>query len=75
MTLREQIEDFRRRMALFNEWEAAQPPVERSSAAIIADLGFVLSFISREERLRDPDPEKLGIQRMHAGMALVGRGR
>ena len=58
-------------MAAFNQWESEQPPVERSPAAILADLGFLLSLTSAEDRLRDPDPEKLGIQRMRALLALV----
>ena len=69
MTLKEQVEEYRRRMEIFNEWEASHPPMERSSAAIIADLGFLLRWVSSEERLHDPDPEKLGIQRMRAGLA------
>ena len=62
-------------MEEFNGWEAAQPPIERASAAGIADLGFLLGFISPEDRLRDPDPLKLGVQRMRSMLALVGRSR
>jgi hypothetical protein len=75
VTLREQVEEYRRRMAVFNEWEAAQAPVERSTAAMIADLGFLLTWVPPEERLRDPDPEKAGIQRMRAGLAHLRGGK
>ena len=69
MTLREQIEEYRRRMAIFNEWKATQPAVERPFAAIPADVDFLLSWVAPEERMRDPDAEKVGIQRMGAGLA------
>lgn len=39
VTLKEQVDDLNRRWRKFHEWEARQPPVERSAAAIIADLG------------------------------------
>jgi hypothetical protein len=69
MTLRVQLESYRDRMAAFNQWEAAQPLQDRSAAAILADLGFLLSFVSVEDRLSDPDPHKLGIQRMRELLA------
>ena len=68
---KEEIEQYRRRFEESNSWEARQPPTERSPAAILADLGFLWSLVSPEERLRDPDPEKLGIQRMRAMLARV----
>lgn len=70
MTLKEQLESFLRRMTAFNQWESEQPPVERSPAAILADPGFLMALASGEDRLRDPDPEKLGIQVMRALWAL-----
>ena len=73
MTIKEQIEQYHRGLAEFNRWESMQPLPERSPAAIAADLGFVLSRVSRQERLRDPDPKKLGIQRMHALMRRLDR--
>lgn len=72
MTLREQVEQYHRALAEFNRWESMHPAPERSSADIAADLGFLLSRVSREERLRDPDPEKLGIQRMRAIIHRLG---
>ena len=73
MTLKQQVEQYHRGLAEFNQWESMQPPPQRSAAAIAADLGFLLSRVSREERLRDPDPGKVGIQRMHAIMRHLGR--
>ena len=71
MTLKEQVEFRNRCLSEFNRWEAAQPPIERSPAAILADLGFLLRSVSPEDLLRDPDPQKLGIQAMHKAMAWV----
>ena len=70
---KEEIDQYRRRFDAFNAWEAEQLPVDRSPAAILADLGFLLSFVSEEERLRDPDPEKVGIQRLRAILELASR--
>jgi hypothetical protein len=72
MTLREQVEQYRCRMDEFNQWERRQPPIERAPAAILADLGFLLSRVSPERRLADPDPQKLGIRQMRAILARVG---
>ncbi len=66
---KEEIAEYRRRFEAFNAWEAGQALPERAPAAILADLGFLLRFISLEERLRDPDPEKTGIQRMRSILA------
>jgi hypothetical protein len=71
MTLKEQVEQYRSRMGEFNRWERRQSPIERSPAAILADLGFLLSQVSAERRLSDPDPQKLGIGRMRAILARV----
>jgi hypothetical protein len=62
--------EYRARFEALNAWEARQPPIERSPSDILADLGFLLGFVSAEERGKDPDPEKLGIQRMRAILAL-----
>jgi hypothetical protein len=71
MTLKAQLASYLSRMAAFNQWESEQPMADRAPAAILADLGFLLSWVSAEDRLRDPDPEKLGIQRMRALLARV----
>ena len=70
---KEEIEQYRRRMAALGECEKRWPSPLRDPAAVLADLSFLLSFVAPAELLRDPDPEKLGIQKMRAGLALIGR--
>ena len=67
---RQEYEEYRARFEALDDWQARQPPIERDPGEILADLGFLLGFVSEEERLRDPDPDKLGIQRMRAILAL-----
>lgn len=71
MSTREEWELRRKQWEAFNRREAEQPPIERDPADIIADLGTLLSWLPAEERLRDPDPEKIGIQKMRAALALI----
>jgi len=71
VTLKQQIEEYRAALGRFNQWEAEQRPIEREPAAILADLGFILSLIPLAERLQDPDPEKIHIRRMRARLALM----
>lgn len=73
--MREQYEERGRQWAAFHRWEAEQVPVERTPAAILADLGAIREWLPREARLADPDTEKLGIQTMRRGLALLGRAR
>jgi hypothetical protein len=73
MTLREQLVERRRQWEAFNRWEEQQPPLERTPARIVADLGAILSWIPEEDRLRDPDPEKRGIQILRAACAVLDR--
>jgi hypothetical protein len=68
MTLKEQLEQRRRQWEAFHRWEAAQPPVERPAADIIADLGAVWNWLPAEVRSANPDPEKRGIQAMRAAL-------
>jgi hypothetical protein len=69
VTLKEQIEQYHRCLAEFNRWEAKQVQPSRPAEAILADLGFLLSWVSEEDLARDPDPQKLGIQSMRAKLA------
>jgi hypothetical protein len=69
VTLREQIEERRRQWAEYNRWEAEQPPVERAAGDMIADVGAMWNWLAPEDRIRDEDPEKLGIQKMRAALA------
>lgn len=73
MTLREQIEERNRQWRLFHEWEAAQPTVQRDPSAILADLGALLHWCPPELLRHDPDPEKHGIAKMRAALALLSR--
>ena len=70
-TLREQLLERREQWRLFNEWEDAQPPIDRDPAAILADLGAILSWLPADVRTRDADPDKIGIQKMRAALALL----
>lgn len=69
MTLQEQLVIRRCQWAEFHLWEAAQPLVERDPAEILADLGAIWSWLPPEVRTEDPDPGKLGIQKMRAALA------
>jgi len=64
LTLEEQLELRLRQWAAFNRWEAGQPPIERTPAQILADLGTIWSWLPPEVRLEDPDPGKLGIRKL-----------
>ena len=71
MSLKEQIEERRRQWAEFNRWERQNPLPERGAAAVLADLSFLLSFVSAVDRTLDPDPEKSGIRKMRAALACL----
>ncbi len=67
--LREQVAERERQRAEFRRWEAQQPPLEREPARILADLGTIWSWLPPEVRAEDPDPEKRGVQAMHAALS------
>jgi hypothetical protein len=71
VTLREQFEERNRQWRLFHEWEAQQPPISRDPAAIVADLGGLLRWCPPELLSADPDPEKRGVAKMRAALALL----
>lgn len=75
MAEREEYEERRRQWAAFHRWEAKQAPVERSPAALLADIGAIREWLSPEARLADPDPQKLGIQAMRRALARLGGAR
>ena len=75
MTAREEIEARLRQWEEFNRWEAEQPPVERVSADILADLGAILDWAPREVLAEDSDPQKLGIQAMRRALAHIRAGQ
>lgn len=71
MSTREQWELRRKQWEAFNRWEAEQPPIERDPGDILADLGTIWNWLPREVREQDSDPEKIGIQKMRAALALI----
>ena len=75
MTLREQIERPRKQFEAFNRWEAENIAPRRDLAAVLADLSAIWRRLPQDVRSTDPDPEKLGVQRMHRVLALLARRR
>lgn len=72
MTLREQVEERNRQWLQFHEWEAEQPlPPIRDASTVLADLSWLLRWCPPELLETDPDPQKLGIAKMRAGLALL----
>ena len=71
MTLKEHYALRQRQWDEFHRWESEQPSIEREPARIIADLGAIWSWLPTDVRLLDPDPEKVGIQKMRAALALI----
>jgi hypothetical protein len=71
MTLKEQLAIRQRQWDAFHRWEAENPPPARDPADVIADLGAIYSWLPPEVRNTDPDPEKLGIQKMRAALARL----
>ena len=67
--LREQVAEREQQWAEFRRWEAQQPPLEREPGRILADLGTIWSWLPPEVRAEDPDPEKRGVQAMHASLS------
>lgn len=74
MSTREEWELRRQQWEAFNRWEAEQPPLERAPADILADLGTIWSWLPREVGEQDADPQKIGIQKMRAALALLKPG-
>jgi len=71
VTLRAQIEKRNRQWRLFHEWNAEQSSVERPPEAILADLTWLLQWFPEDVVRSDPDPEKHGIAKMRAALALL----
>jgi hypothetical protein len=62
-------EGFRR----YASW-ASSRSVEDEPSQAIAGIGFVWSLLPEDARRADPDPEKLGVRRMHQALAKVFEG-
>lgn len=67
LSLRDRLAQF----AAFNQWEQDHRPVARPFADVLADLGFIWTWVPRDLRLADPDPEKAGLQQMRAVLARI----
>ena len=75
MTLKEQLELRQRQWDAFHCWEEQQPPLERDAGEVLADLSAILDWIPEEDRLRDPDPEKRGVEVLFAAGRILSHGR
>jgi hypothetical protein len=75
VTLKEQFDEQNRQWQRFHEWESTQPREDRDAGRIIADIGAILQWMPVEARQFDPDPEKLGVQAMHAALSKLSPGR
>ena len=71
VTLRDEFDERNRQWRLFHEWEAQQPPVSRDLSAVFADLSALRRLCPPELLSAVPDPEKVGIARMRAALALL----
>ena len=71
MTLADQLKARLRQWAEYNRWEAQQPPIERSPAEIVADVGAIWDWLPPDVRLQDPDPDKQGIKAMRSALARL----
>ena len=72
--LREAVRRRARALAAFGRWERAQGPPERSAESVFAGLGTLYDLLPPDVRARDDDPERLGVRRMHAMLAVLGKG-
>jgi hypothetical protein len=57
--------------ASFNRWERAQPRPEYSAEDTLASLSTILEWIPASVKLRERDPDRRGVRRMHALLALL----
>ncbi|MBC8204079.1 MAG: hypothetical protein H8E87_01065 [FCB group bacterium] len=64
--IEERNEKFRR----FNQWEEQNPP-QYSPETAIHLIGCLYEMLPPEVRMKDDDPEKLGIRKMHSILKLL----
>ena len=69
MTLAQQLAARRKQWQAFHEWEDSYVHPAGSASQNIADVSAIWSMLPEDERLRDPDPEKKGVQRYHEILA------
>lgn len=73
MTLAEQLRRRADQLSEFSRWEDEHPAPPREFIRVLADLSAIRLWIPEQDRLRDPDPEKLGVARLHAALSLLGK--
>lgn len=69
MYTRAQHQERQRQWAEFHRWEAVNLAPERPLDAVLADIDWLSRCLPEEVRRADPDPEKLGIQKLRGMMA------
>jgi hypothetical protein len=57
--------------AEYRRWASSEKPLEFSPEESIADVGTILEWIPAAVRAEDPDPERLGVRRMHYLLGLL----
>ena len=66
------LKEWSRRWREYSVWaEANAAPDPRTPQQIMSDLELLYRSVPEEVRLRDPDPEKLGIQNLHRILGLL----
>jgi len=71
VTLAEQWKQREAEFRLFRYWETVNPPGDRPLAEIMADVSAMWNRLPEDVRTIDPDPEKLGVQRMHLALRVL----
>ena len=61
----------RRGLEAFARWDATFPAPSRSDASVLADLGALHALLPPEVRAEDPDPDRVGVRRMHRLLAVL----
>lgn len=71
MTLADQLIERRKQWQAFHEWDDSYVHPARPASKVLADISVFRSWLPDDVRNRDPDPEKLGIQRLRKTLALL----
>ncbi len=71
MTLREQVEERERQWRAYHEWESLRVEPERELNRVMEDLSAIWNRLPEDVRTLDPDPKKLGVQRMHRALSVL----
>ena len=71
MISREEWDARQRQWAELHRWERAQPSIEYSPDDAIDGAGTILEWIPESVRAEERDPDRRGVQRMHALLGLL----